>query len=416
IEGLQPTIAIDQHAANANPRSTVATTTEIYDYLRLLVARLGVVACPDCGTPIAQQTPTEIESAVANLPPQTKAMILAPMVRGRKGKHAEVMERIRREGFVRVRIDGVVFELEDAPELKPQQRHDIEAVVDRVIVREGLGNRLAESIRLALKHGEGALRVVYLTPEAKARGESPSTRESTPANGWQQRVYSTQYACPDCKVSLVEIEPRTFSFNSPYGACPECEGIGAREGFDPARVLPDRGLSLADGVVAPWRGASAEVRKTQRRSLEPLLQRHRVSWNDPLDEWPAAAQKQLLYGDGERFPGLLTHLEMDYAQAKREATRRKLADFRGSVPCEACHGARLRPEARSCRFAGKAIHEITALTIGEALPFFRGLSFPPNEAAIGEPLAAEIVKRLEFLDRVGVHYLTLDRSADSLSG
>ena len=256
IEGLQPTIAIDQHAPVTNPRSTVATITEIYDFLRVLMARVGEVACPDCGTLIEQQTPVEIQEAIEALPEQTKVMILAPMVRGRMGKHKEVFEKIRREGFVRVRIDGITYEVEQAPELKARQHHDIDAVVDRVIIREGLENRLAESVRLALKHGEGALRVSYLTPEAKAQFNGASTRECTPDNGWLERVFSTFYACPDCKRNLAEVEPRTFSFNSPYGACPSCEGLGAREGFDPELVLPDAGLTLEQGAWAPWKGAT----------------------------------------------------------------------------------------------------------------------------------------------------------------
>src|SRR5690606_886644 len=208
-----------------NPRSTVATVTEIYDFLRVLMARTGDVACPNCGTAISQQTPTEIQEAILALPEQSKVMILAPMVRGRKGRHAEVLDQVRKEGFVRVRIDGLTYELEDVPELKAQQRHDIDAVVDRVIIRPGIENRLAESVRLALKHGDGALRTATLTPEAKATVNGHANGSaSTAENGWEERVYSTRYACPDCKTNLTEIEPRTFSFNSPYGACPACEG------------------------------------------------------------------------------------------------------------------------------------------------------------------------------------------------
>jgi excinuclease ABC subunit A len=415
IEGLQPTIAIDQRAAAANPRSTVATVTEIYDFLRVLMARAGDVACPECGAAIAQQTPAEIQQALLALPEQTKVMILAPMVRGRKGKHAEVMAQIRREGFVRVRIDGLTYELDDAPELKAQQRHDIDAIVDRVIVRPGIENRLAESVRLALKHGEGALRVALLTPEAKAIANGAATRESTPENGWQERVYSTRYACPDCKTNLAEIEPRSFSFNSPYGACPECEGLATREGFAPELAVPDESLSLSQGAVAPWRGAAAEARAKQRQFLDPFLAAAHVDAEAPLESWPTKAREQLLYGDG-KFPGLLAHLEMDFASANRDSVRAKLAEFRGPVPCSACGGSRLRPQARACRLQGLAIHEIAALSIDRALAYFRGLEFPPSMAPVGEPLTAEIVRRLEFLVHVGLEYLTLDRAADSLSG
>ncbi len=435
IEGLQPTIAIDQRATTSNPRSTVATITEIYDFLRVLMARVGEVACPKCGTAIAQQTPAEIQQAILALPEQSKVMILAPMVRGRKGRHAEVLEQIRKEGFVRVRLDGLTHELEDAPELKAQQRHDIDAVVDRVIIRPGIENRLAESVRLALKHGEGALRIAILTPEAKTqangvgsllpleaqqRSEVPSGKRlptpSTSENGWQERVYSTRYACPDCKTNLTEIEPRTFSFNSPYGACPACEGLATREGFVVELVVPDDSLSLSQGAVAPWRGAAADARTKQHALLDGFLAHAKVDWDMPLEAWPPKAREQLLNGANGKFPGLLVHLEMDYAAANRDSVISKLAEFRGPVPCGQCGGSRLRPEARAVRLDGLAIHEIAALPIEQALTFFRGLMFPPTMQPVGEPLTAEIVRRLDFLDQVGVEYLTLDRSADSLSG
>ena len=405
IEGLQPTIAIDQNPTSRNPRSTVATVTEIYDFLRVLMARVGDVACPDCGTPIAQQTPVEIQQAIENFEIGTKVMILAPMVRGRKGKHADVMQRIRSEGFVRLRVDGETYEVEHAPELKAQKVHDIEAVVDRVVIREGLENRLAESVRLALKHGEGALRISYLTPEAKK------------ANGqWEERVFSTQYACPDCKRNLAEIEPRTFSFNSPYGACRSCEGLAAREGFDPELLLPDLSLSLAEGALTPWRGATKSARTKQKSLVADFLSASKVDWETPLDAWPAAAREQLLNGDNEKFLGVLAHWEMDYAKAKRETVREKLEEFRSRVLCVDCGGSRLQPEARACRLAGKAIHEITALPIDASHDFFAALEFDPSQQAIGEPLVAEILKRLRFLRQVGVNYLSLDRAADSLSG
>ncbi|MBX3427341.1 MAG: excinuclease ABC subunit UvrA [Pirellulales bacterium] len=416
IEGLQPTIAIDQHAASANPRSTVATVTEIYDYLRVLMARTGDVSCPQCGTAIAQQTPAEIQQAILGLPEGTKAMVLAPMVRGRKGKHAEVMERIRKEGFLRVRVDGVTFEVEDVPELAAAKAHDIEAVVDRVVLREGLDSRLAESVRLALKHGEGALRLVYLTPEAKESAGGADTREATAEHGWCERVFSTQYACPDCKLSLAEVEPRMFSFNSPYGACPACEGLAAREGFDPQLVVPDPSLSLATGAIAPWRASSAAARTKQEALLTPFLARAKVEWTAPLAEWPEGARTKLLSGDNGKWPGLLAHLEMDYAGAKNDAVRQRLVAFRSVLACGECGGSRLRPEARSCRLAGKAIHEIVALTVDGAAEYFARLTFDPSLAPIGEPLVAEIKKRLAFLQQVGVEYLSLDRAADSLSG
>ena len=416
IEGLQPTISIDQHTPITNPRSTVATVTEIYDFLRVLLARVGEVACPECGTLIEQQTPTEIQQAIQSLPEQTKVMILAPMVRGRMGKHADVFEKIRLEGFARVRVDGVAYQVEDTPELKARQYHDIDAVVDRVIIRPGLETRLAESVRLALKHGEGVLRISYLTPEAKAEFNGASTKQCSPETGWEERVFSTHYACPDCKNSLAEVEPRTFSFNSPYGACRTCEGLGAREGFDPEFVLPDHSLSLSAGAIAPWRSATKAAQAKNRNLLEPFLEQRSLGWDQPLGEWDDSAVQELLSGDGQKFPGLLAHLEMDYAKSKRAKQRELLETFRSEVICGDCEGSRLQPEARSCRLGGLAIHEITALSIDKAQEFFESLEFPANELPIAQPLIAEITKRLKFLHQVGVEYLSLDRSADSLSG
>jgi len=410
IEGLQPTIAIDQHLTNHNPRSTVSTVTEIYDFLRVLMARVADVACPDCGTPITQQTPAEIQAAIESFAEGTKVMILAPIVRGRKGKQADVMDRIRSEGFVRVRIDGVTYELEHAPELKARQIHDIDAVVDRVVIRAGLESRLAESVRLALKHGEGALRISYLTVASKEQANG------TTDAAWEERVFSTQYACPDCKRSLAEVEPRTFSFNSPYGACRTCEGLAARDGFDADLVSPDSSLSLAAGAIAPWRRATNAARTRQQKLLNDFLQQANVDWETPLEQWPDTARAQLLHGDGNKFLGVLAHLEMDFAATKREKVLEELAIYRSQVVCNDCGGSRLQPEARACRLAGKAIHEITSMPIGSAYEFFTTLEFDPSLQPIATPLVAEIVKRLGFLRRVGVDYLALDRPADSLSG
>jgi excinuclease ABC subunit A len=338
IDGLQPTIAIDQRQGSPNPRSTVATITEIYDYLRLLMARVGDVACPNCSTPIAQQTPVEIEQSIRALPEQSRVMILAPMVRGRRGTHREVLEAIQKAGFVRARVDGVVYPLDDIPPIVAQKTHDIEAVVDRVVIREAIDARLSESVRLALKHGNGVVLVVYQTPEAKSvAGESASADGA----GWQERLLNTRYACPQCGTSIGEIEPRTFSFNSPYGACPTCHGLGV--------------------VVGATGSASAAPRETL---AEPVA------------------------------PETLTD----------------------ATPCPACHGTRLRPEARASRLGGLAIHEITALSVADAIEFFRKLKLGPDRQKIAKPIVAEIKRRLEFLLRVGTDYLSLNRPADTLSG
>jgi len=409
IEGLQPTIAIDQQPVGSNPRSTVATVTEIYDFLRVLMARVAEVACPDCGTRISQQTPTEIQQIIESFPERTKVMILAPIVRGRKGKHQEVIERIRSEGFVRVRIDGQTYEIEQIPELKPRKLHDIDAVVDRVIIRPGLEGRLAESVRLALKHGEGALRISYLTPAAK---EQLQEQASSADELWEERVFSTLYACPDCKKSLAEVEPRTCSFNSPYGACRSCDGLGVQEGFDPELVLPDLSLSLKKGAIAPWQGSGT----TKTKLLQLFLDESQVDRETPLERWPDKELHHLLHGKGDLFPGVLPELESTYAKTKSSKTRERLESYRAQVVCRDCGGSRLQSAARACRLDGKAIHEITALPIDAAYEFFAQLQFAPQQEPIGKPLVAEVLKRLRFLKQVGLEYLSLDRPVETLSG
>jgi len=402
IEGLQPTIAIDQRSGAGNPRSTVATVTEIYDYLRLLMARLGEASCYRCGEPIRQQHPEQIVDELLALPDGTKLMVLAPMVRGRKGEHAEVFAAIRKAGFVRARVDGEIADVERPPVLAPQKAHHIEAVVDRVVVREGLRPRLAESVLLAVRHGDGLLLAVY---EERSRAGA----------AWRERLFSTQYACPQCKISYEEIEPRTFSFNSPYGACPTCEGLGMREEFDPDLVVPDKDLSLANGAVAPWRHADGTLRKAKGQ-IRAILSAAGARWNTPLSRLKPAALRALLHGEKKGFLGILALLEREYRHTNDEADRQRLAAFRGHLVCADCGGARLRPEARAVRIAGKAIHEITYLTVAGAGALFAQLGFDEDEQAVAEPLCSEIASRLAFMQRLGLEYLTLDRPADSLSG
>jgi excinuclease ABC subunit A len=406
IDGLQPTISIDQRAGSQNPRSTVATVTEIYDYLRLLMARLGEPTCYRCGQPIRQQTPEQILDTLLALAEGTRMMILAPMVRGRKGEHKEVFAAIRKSGFVRARVDGQVVDAENPPALARQRSHQIEAVVDRVVVRDGVRGRLAESIRLAVNHGDG---LVLATYEKKGRtAEVPST--------WNDILFSTQYACPNCGISYEELEPRTFSFNSPYGVCPACEGLGARVEFDPELVLPDATLALAAGAVAPWKAVAPGVERKHKAALKDFLAAAGFRWSTPLEKLEPKTLQQLLRGDGKRFAGVLALLEKEYAATASEQTRQRLETFRGRVTCPECQGARLRPEARSVRIAGRAIHQITALTVGRAREFFGRLAFGTDRQPVARPIVAEITSRLAFLDNVGLDYLTLDRPADTLSG
>ena len=408
IEGLQPTLCIDQRPGAANPRSTVGTVTEIYDYLRLLMARLGEASCPQCGEPIRQQTAEQIQEALAALPAGTKLMILAPLVRGRRGKQEEVLARTRKAGFIRVRIDGQVYDLENLPEIDPRREHVLEAVIDRIIVRDDIASRLGESVQLAVRHGEGLLIACYQEP--------PPPDADPDRSRWQDRLFSTHYACPRCNVSLAEVEPRTFSFNSPYGACPRCEGLGALEQFDPELVAPNFELSLAGGAIATWKNVKPDPLRKHRPLLAAFLEGRGAGWDTPLGQLAPQDRHTLLHGDGQGFLGILTLLEQEYVTATDPERRDALARFRGQIACPACSGSRLRPEANSVRVGGKTIYDLCRLPIGEAVRFFQGLAFPPAQMPIAQPLLKEIGRRLDFLENVGLGYLTLHRSADTLSG
>jgi len=411
IDGLQPTICVDQSSRPDNPRSTVATITEIYDYLRLLMARLGTPHCHQCSQPILQQTTEQIQESIVSLPDRTKVLILAPMVRGRKGQHRDVFARIRRAGLLRARVDSVVYELDNLPELDARKSHQIEAVVDRVIIREGIEGRVGDSVKLAVKHGDGLAMISYLDENGNGK-KSKQKKQGV----WRDRAFSTLYACPQCDISFEEFAPRTFSFNSPYGACPVCEGMGARVEFDPEQVLPDGGKSLAEGAVLPWKGATPAAAKKQKQALDGFLKANKIAWETPLDDLSDEKRHQLLYGDDGEFVGVLMLLEKEFATTTRTKRISQLETFRGSVVCQACSGSRLRPEARGVEFHDQAIHDITAMSITEASAFFKSLDLGDDEQLIAKPIFDEILNRLTFLEKVGVPYLTLDRSVDTLSG
>ncbi|HMB07065.1 MAG TPA: ABC-ATPase UvrA, partial [Isosphaeraceae bacterium] len=317
IEGLPPTVSIDQRAGAANPRSTVATATEIHDYLRLLYARAGTPHCPACGRAIRRQTPEQMVVSVLAMRAGRKVLVLAPLVRGRKGQHLDAFRTIRRAGLLRARVDGRVVEIKDEPKLAKTKPHDLEAVVDRLVIREGIRPRLAESIDLALKLGDGS---VLLSAEAET--------------GWEDLLLSVHYACPECGAGFEELEPRTFSFNSPYGACPTCDGLGALAAFDPELVIPDRARALAEGAVAPWRTARAKAAESPEDNpvLAAFLKRHRLSRDKPLAAWSGRAFRALLHGEpAPGYPGLITRLEGELASAKTEARRASLESFRAPV-------------------------------------------------------------------------------------
>ncbi|MBN2023823.1 MAG: excinuclease ABC subunit UvrA [Pirellulales bacterium] len=417
IDGLQPTISIDQRSGSQNPRSTVATVTEIYDYLRLLYARLGEPFCYQCGAAIRQQTPDQILEDLMALPEGTRTMILAPMIRGRKGRHAEVFEAIGKAGLLRARVDGEVVDVHAPPELAPRRAHDIEAVIDRIVIREGIRTRLTESIKLAIRQSEGLVLAAY--EEKPPRPDEGTASESPGAAApgvWRDVLYSTLYACPFCKISYEELEPRTFSFNSPYGVCPTCEGLGVRVEFDPELVLPNPKLSLAGGAIAPWRGAAAAAERKRKAALREFMSSAGFRWNTPLERLAPETLRALLRGDGRKFPGVLVMLEKELATTTSETHLKRLSALRGGMPCPECGGSRLRAEARGVRVGDKAIHELTAMTVTEARTFVESLAFHEEDMPLAEPIVSELVARLAFLDKVGLEYLTLDRPADTLSG
>jgi excinuclease ABC subunit A len=408
IEGLQPTICIDQRAAQLSRRSTVATVTEIYDYLRLLMARLGRAYCYRCGQEIRQQSLEQIQDRLMAFPEGTKAMIMAPMVRGRKGTHKDVFARIRKAGFVRARVDGGVYDLEHLPELASRRTHHIDAVIDRIIIRPGVRSRLGESVRLAVQHGNGLVIVCYLTPEMEPAGGGPAE--------WNNELFSTDYACPDCNVSYEELEPRTFSFNSPYGACPVCEGLGSVEEFDPELVLPNLDLSIEQDAIDPWKSLGPATQKKLRKLLEPFLRAHGYDLQTPLRDLKPKVFHELFHGDEHKFVGLAMMLEKEFSTTTRRNRLASLETYRGVVKCQACQGSRLRPEATSVRLGDRGIHQITALSVTEARVFFDELMFPDPQQDVARPLLVEIMNRLKFLAKVGVGYLTLDRPTETLSG
>ena len=413
IEGLSPAISIDQKTTSHNPRSTVGTVTEIYDYLRLLYARAGRPHCPNCGKPITQQSVDQMVDRIMQLPAGAKILIMAQLVRGKKGEHKKVLEQIRREGYVRVRIDGELHDLGEEIALEKQKKHTIEIVVDRLVVREGMESRLADSLETALHAGEGVVYVQVVDGDLL--------------------MFSENFACVDCGISLPEIAPRMFSFNSPFGACPVCTGLGSHKEFDPALVVPDPTLSVADGVFAPL---SKNPNSYGMRAITALLAAHDYDAHTPWNRMDKKTQKMLLYGSDEYvsfqytnmfgeekeyhvpYEGVLPALTRRYRETDSEERRESYEDYMTDTPCSACHGARLKPEALAVTVGGKNIAALTALTIREADAFLTAAEqdFTPREAKIAGEILKEIHARLHFLLDVGLDYLTLSRAASTLSG
>ncbi len=416
IEGLSPAISNEQKTTSRNPRSTVGTVTEIYDYLRLLYARVGVPHCTECGKEIASQTVTQMVDRLLAYPEGTRFEVLAPVVRGRKGEHRALLEELRRAGFLRLRVDGEAVDLEAEIALDKNKQHTLEVVVDRLAVKPGIRSRLAEALELALGRAEGLVAV-----ELRGHGEAPPER----------LLFSERFSCPDCGVSLPELSPRAFSFNSPHGACADCGGLGTRLAVDPGRVVPDPTKSLAQGAVAPWAGKDGVF---FRQTLKALQKHLRLDLHAPWQELPERARRALLHGTGgeavdfafearassyrfrKPFEGVIPRLERLVREAKEEADLEELQPYLEVRPCPACGGARLKPESRAVTVGGRAIHEATALPIATAVAFFGDLALPSRETAIAERVLKEVRERLRFLLDVGLGYLTLDRAAGTLSG
>lgn len=433
IEGLSPAISLEQQTTSRNPRSTVGTVTEIYDFLRVFYARLATMHCPCCGNPIEASSPDEIIARILEHDEKTRCILLAPLVEHQKGTHAERLRKLKGEGFMRVRINGEFFEIDQAPILDKNKKHTLELVVDRIVIREGIRTRLADSLELALKHGNG--RVVALS-------QAPDSSEE-----WRETVYSVDAVCPACKISMPPLTPQLFSFNSPQGACPSCYGIGSIEYFEPSLIAPNTGLSLATGALLPWK--NPRVLEKYAPSLKKLGNKWGFSLSTPLAEFSPAAWQCLFYGENpaessnadvagpkavvsssghvrygfrkqlgrdahEAWPGVIPILEqgMEFGDAWHDY----LSRYRQSACCPACGGSRLNPEALSAKVDGLNIQDFCSLSIEKAARWLEERKFSPRQKIVAEPLLKELRHRLDFMVNVGLDYLSLDRSMATLSG
>lgn len=410
IEGLSPSISIEQKTTSHNPRSTVGTVTEIYDYMRLLWARAGTPYSPVTGLPIESQTVSQMVDKIISFPLGTKLMLLAPIARGKKGEFKKEIESLQKQGYQRLKIDGEIYDIEEVPELNKNQKHDIEVVVDRLVVKEEISERLAQSLETALKLSDG---LVY------AENMSDKSRN----------VFSAKFACPVSGFTIEEIEPRLFSFNNPQGACPHCDGIGAKLYMDPELVVPNPNLSLAQGAIAPLdSGKSAFYRQT----VESLAEFLHISVHTPWKELPESARKVILYGSGDvcvpmyysrfvtekPFEGVIPNMERRFLESDSDWVREEFSKYQSAAPCEFCHGKRLKPEALAVKIGGLDIMDASEMSIQKALTWFRGIepTLSPKKQEIAHKILKEIIERLTFLNNVGLDYLTLSRQSGSLSG
>jgi excinuclease ABC subunit A len=414
IEGLSPAISIDQKTTSRNPRSTVGTVTEIYDYLRLMFARIGVPHCPQCGRAISQQTVDQMVDAVMTLQEGSRIQVLAPVVRGRKGEYTKLIQDARKNGYIRIRIDGEVMEIDDEIRLDKNRKHTIEIVVDRLIIREGLQKRLTDSIESALNLAGGLLVIDVM--------------------GKEELLFSQNYACPDCGISIGELTPRMFSFNNPYGACPDCDGLGMMLRIDPDLVIPDKAKSFAEGAVVSGGFNFADEDSYGRMYLDAMAKHYGFSVNTPVKDLPDEILRKVLYGtNGEKirieydrgygkesymstFEGIINSMERRYRETRSSGMKEYYESFMSQIHCPACQGKRLKKESLAVTVGGKNIHEITLMSIQECMDFFRQLELGARDTAIAGQILKEIRTRLKFLMDVGLDYLTLARSAGTLSG
>lgn len=412
IDGLSPAISIDQKTTSHNPRSTVGTVTEINDFLRLLWARVGTPICPNDHIPISSQSPEQMVNRILELPERSKLQILAPVVRNKKGTQKKVFEQIKKDGFVRVQVDGETYDIEEAPELDKNKQHQINVVVDRIVVKDGIRSRLFDSVEAALRLSGG-----YVTVDVI--GEAPL-------------FFSEQYACPICGFTVGELEPRLFSFNAPLGACPACEGLGLKLEVDEDLVIPDRTKTLAQGALEPWNPISS---KYYPEMLAQFCASAGIDLDTPFDQLPAAQQKQLLYGNGDTtfhfhyendfggvrdvdvpFEGVVNNVSRRYRETNSDFTREQMRKYMTELPCPTCHGYRLNERALAVKINDRNVGEVSDLPISQELAFFNNLNLTPAQQEIARPILKEIIDRLSFMQNVGVDYLTLSRAARTLSG
>lgn len=414
IEGLSPAISIDQKSTSNNPRSTVGTVTEVNDYLRLLYARIGVPHCPHCGKEIERQSIDQVVERVKKLPSGTRIQILAPAVRARKGEHAKLIDDIRKDGYVRVRIDGTVYDISEVPTLTKTKKHTIEAVVDRLIIKDGIDTRLTDSLETAFAFGAGIASVAVM--------------------GGDEILFSQNYACPDCGINIPELTPQMFSFNNPFGACPNCSGLGMLMKIDPSLVVPNEELSLAQGAICVTGWQSGNSDNMANMYISALSKEYGFSKDTPWKELPEEARNVILFGTGDKklhvsykrdygsgefytvFEGVIPNLERRYHETQSEYMKHEIEEYMAQTPCRVCGGKRLKPESLAVTVGGKSIAELSDMTVGEARKFISSIKLSKSQSIIAEQIIKEINARLGFLVDVGLDYLTLSRSASSLSG